>query len=694
MNKQEASDRIKKLRESINRYRYDYHVLNKSTISEAAIDSLKHELAQLEEQHPDLITADSPTQRVAGEPLKAFKKVTHAIPMLSLNDAFSSEELEAWEGRVRKLIPNADWSYLVEPKLDGLAVALIYEHGKFVLGATRGDGRVGEDVTLNLRTIEAVPLSFSQKERGDTASLLIKRALASRVEIRGEIVISRKDFAKLNEQQANKGLPKFANPRNLAAGSIRQLDPKLAAARKLDFVAYQVLADIGLTTHEQEHQLLQVLGFRSLEVKVVKNSAQIQAVLDDIHTKRARFSYQTDGAVISIDEHAYWSRLGVVGKAPRYALAYKFAAEESTTKILDIQVQVGRTGAITPVAIMEPVSVAGTTVSRATLHNEDEIERKDIRIGDTAIIRKAGDIIPEVIKVLPELRTGHEKKFHMPKACPLCDSKIVRPAGEAIARCSNSNCFGQEKERIIHFVSRAAFDIDGAGEAVIDQLLQKSIIRDPADLFFLKKGDIEALDRFAEKSAENLYNAIQASRQQPLARFLYALGIRHVGEQTAYALAQFLAHRLLSRNVKVSKVWDVLKQVTVDALEDIPDVGGVVAKSIHNFIYSDAARTLIDKLDLADITLLVPEIVTSRLPLHGKTVVFTGSLATITREAAEARVRELGGKAAGSVGSNTDYVVIGVDPGSKADRARALGVTVLNEHDARRLLGLSDKGNA
>jgi len=685
--KKAAEERVAKLRESINRYRYEYHVLDKSSISASALDSLKHELSQLEEQYPELITPDSPTQRVAGEPLKEFKKVTHQIPMLSLNDVFSSEELEAWVERVRKLILSEQFSFFVEPKLDGLAVSLIYEKGEFVLGATRGDGRVGEDVTVNLRTIESVPLTLESHAGNGLSKEIIKKALATRLEIRGEVVMSRTNFEFLNKEQAKKGLPMFMNPRNLSAGSIRQLDPKLTAARRLDFVAYQVLGDVGLITHEQEHLLAAALGFKSLRTKKVQRVSDVTQFLGDLERRREAFAFQTDGAVINVNETRLWPRLGVVGKAPRYTIAYKFAAEEVTTKILDIQVQVGRTGAITPVALMEPVKVAGSTVSRATLHNEDEISRKDIRIGDTVIIRKAGDIIPEVVSVLPDLRTGHEKPFRMPTKCPLCGSKIVKPEGEAVARCSNLQCFGQERERILHFVGRTGFDIDGAGEAVIDQLLQKSLIRDPAGLFFLKAGDIEALERFAQKSAENLYNAIQSSKKQPLARFLYALGIRHVGEQTAYDLAQFLVKRFGA----ISTVRELSKHLTSLTQADfaaIADVGPVVANSLDEAVTSESLLTVLAKLDKAGITLESPSR-SAHLPLEGMTFVFTGSLLSITREEAEERVRELGGKASGSVSAKTDYVVIGDDPGSKADKARKLGVKILSEKEARQLLKLS-----
>ncbi len=692
MNKQQAQQRISKLRESIDRYRYEYHVLDKSSISEAALDSLKHELTLLEQQFPELITPDSPTQRVAGEPLKQFKKVQHRTPMLSLNDVFSVEELQAWYERIQKIVPNEKITYYAEPKLDGLAVSLVYQNGVFEYGATRGNGVVGEDVTLNLRTIESIPLLLNREVVTDpTLKKWQEQALKSRIEIRGEVVISRPNFKKLNEIQKKNGLPTFANPRNLAAGSIRQLDPKLAAARLLDFVAWRLIAPFELPRHQDEHHLASALGFKTRpEARSCNNLEEVNKFLKELSKLREHLPFQTDGAVINIDQARLWPKLGVVGKAPRAIIAFKFAAEEASTKVLDIQVQVGRTGALTPVAMLEPTVVAGSTVSRASLHNEDEIKRKDIRIGDTVIIHKAGDIIPEVVKVLTELRDGSEKVFKMPRKCPLCESKIVQPEGEAVARCSNPNCFGQEKERILHFVGRAAFDIDGAGEAVIDQLLQKALIRDTADLFLLKLGDIEALDRFATKSASNLYDAIQSSKHQPLARFLYGLGIRHVGEQTAYDLANYLRQKFGKELEKSAALLQKAQSLSLEDYEGIEGVGKVVAESIYQYFNADSTKTLFHKFHSVDLSLEMPEVSdVEKLPLYGKTVVFTGHLESITREEGEARVRELGGKPSSSVSQNTSYVVVGTDPGSKADKAKKLGVPILTEKEAKKLLELN-----
>jgi DNA ligase (NAD+) len=697
MNKEEAKERIEKLKNSINKYRYDYHVLNKSTIPDAALDSLKHELSQLEGQYPELITPDSPSQRIAGEPLKQFNKVEHKQRMLSLNDMFSKEETGEWITRISKLIPGKRWNYLVEPKLDGLAVSLIYENGQFVLGSTRGDGRVGEDVTQNLRTIDAIPLSLPSFGRALVGAVhelpekgrFVNRPydIKGRIEVRGEVVISRKNFAKINKEQEAKGLLIYANPRNLAAGSIRQLDPKLAASRKLDFVAYQVISDGTIKTHQEEHKLITEWGFISLETKICSSLNEIEGFLAHILKERDGLVYQTDGAVITVNEKNLWGPLGIVGKAPRYSVAYKFAAEEVTTKILDIEVQVGRTGALTPVAIMEPVLVAGSTVSRATLHNQDEIERKDVRIGDTIILRKAGDVIPEVVSVLTELRTGKEKKFIMPMICPLCGSKTLRKEGEAVLRCSNKNCFGQEKETIIHFVSRLAMDIDGAGEAVIEQLMESGLIRDAADLYFVKFDELKALDRFAEKSAQNLIDAVIKSKNVVLNRFIYGLGIRHVGEVTAYSLARFISEKIKHNEYSVKDLWHALHSISLEEWQNIDDVGGVVGQSIYEYIHSKHAQNLMDKFAKAGFVIKAP-VVRANLPLQGKTFVLTGELGSITREDAEMRIRELGGKASGSVSAKTDYVIVGENPGSKAKKAQDLGIKIISENEATKLLDL------
>ncbi|MBI4407583.1 MAG: NAD-dependent DNA ligase LigA, partial [Candidatus Kerfeldbacteria bacterium] len=496
MNLNSAKQRIAQLKQTIDHHRYLYHVLDKQEISEAALDSLKHELAQLEEQFPQLVTTDSPTQRVGGKPLPGFKKVKHSRGMLSLNDVFSAKELQEWEQRVRKLAPGKP-QYYAEIKMDGLAVNLRYEAGIFVQGATRGDGKVGEDVTENLKTIESIPLRLL----GDYPAV---------VEVRGEVYMTKQHFEQLNQREDNK----YANPRNVSAGSIRQLDPKMTASRKLSFMAYDCVTDLGLQYHSEIHQWLQDHGFPSNpHNKICRSLAEVETYHADIMKRRAKLPYWTDGVVVNIDDLELFKTLGVIGKAPRGSVAYKFPAEQATTIVEDIQVQVGRTGALTPVAHLKPVFVAGTTVSRATLHNDDEIKRLDVRIGDTAIIEKAGDIIPDVVKVLPELRSKSSKAYLFPKKCPACGSAVERRAGEVAYYCPNPNCFAQERERFYHFVSKTGFDIRGLGPKIIDQLMDEGLIHEYADLFKLTAGDLEPLERFAEKKASNIVADIHARRQ-------------------------------------------------------------------------------------------------------------------------------------------------------------------------------------
>jgi len=546
MNKQETKNRIKKLRELIEKYRYAYHVLDKSLVSDAVNDSLKHELQELENQYPDLVTPDSPTQRVGGKPLEKFEKVIHERPMLSLTDAFSFDELKEWETRNSKITP-LRWNYFAELKIDGLAVSLIYENGIFVRGATRGDGRVGEDVTQNLKTIEAIPLRLNSKFeiRNSKQIQNPKFKLPKRIEVRGEAFMSIKTFEEINQEQEKKGQPKFANPRNAAAGSIRQLDPKITASRKLSFYAYDLVTDLGQKTHQEAHEIMKLLGFpTNPHNQYCKNLDEVEKYHQKWATERQKLPYWTDGIVVVVNDLEILKKLGVVGKAPRGMIAYKFPPEEATTIVEDITVQVGRTGALTPVAVLKPVLVAGSTISRATLHNEDEIKRKDIRIGDTVVVRKAGDVIPEVASVLKDMRTGREKQFKMPKKCPVCGGPVIRPAGEAIARCINKNCFAQNFRRYQHFISKPAFDIAGVGPKILAKFIDEGLIKDPADLFTLKEGDIAPLERFAEKSARNIVESIQSHKKVSLGRFIYALGIRNVGEETAYDIAEFISNRL------------------------------------------------------------------------------------------------------------------------------------------------------
>lgn len=686
MIKGEAKKRIEKLCETIERHRYLYHVLDTQEISDAALDSLKHELFQLETQFPDCITPTSPTQRVGGTPLDKFQKVNHASPMLSMEDIFSAQELEEWEARIRRLVPRAHLDYYTEIKMDGLAVSLTYIDGIFDLGATRGDGKVGEDVTHNLKTIEAIPLTlhvpsekdielFLKKYKGLVDARRVVEMLTSAqgtIEVRGEVFMTKKVFDGLNRQQKKKGLPPFANPRNASAGSIRQLDPSIAASRKLDFFGYALMDEerSGITTHEQSHEILTLLGIKTNRLDVrCKNLDEIGVYHKKIQNKREGLPFWTDGIVVVVNDTQTFNRLGVVGKTPRGMIAFKFPAQQVTTVLRDVQFQVGRTGTLTPVGTFDPVFVAGTTVTHATLHNIDEINRLDARIGDTVIIEKAGDIIPKVIRVLEEMRNGSEKKIIVPKKCPICESPVIRNEGEVAIMCSNNQCFAKEKEKIIHFVSRKAFDIDGLGDKIVEQLITVGLLQDAADLFALKTGDLESLERFAEKSANNLIEALDAAKQIELPRFLYALGILHVGEETALDLAQ------------VFGTLEELRLASRQELEKVPNIGVVVAKSVADYFFEKSTHRFLERLSTNGVQVMPFHQTKQPQTLTGKTFVLTGALASLTRDEAKQKIRDRGGDISSSVSKETDYVVVGDDPGSKAEKAKKLEVRIISEND-------------
>ncbi len=655
-----AEKRAKQLRDLLNKYSYEYYVLDKPTVSDAVYDSLTGELKEIEKKFPELVTPDSPTQRVGGQPVDKFEKVRHITPMLSLSDVFSEEEIRDWEKRILKLSGKKSLDYFCELKIDGLSVMLTYEDSLFARGTTRGDGTTGENVTQNLRTITSVPLRLRQK-------------LSGRLDVRGEVYMSKEAFERVNAAQAKKGLATYANPRNLAAGSVRQLDPKITSERKLDTYIYETYTDIGAKTHEEKHKKLASLGFKtSRYVKYCKNIDEVIEYAHFWNDKRNSLDFQVDGLVVNVNDNEIFDKLGSVGKAPRGAVAYKFAAEQATTTIEEIRVNVGRTGAVTPFAVMKPVRIAGSTVSRATLHNEDEIKKKDIRIGDTVVIQKAGDIIPEVIKPLAELRTGKEKIFKMPAICPICGSKIMKPEGEAVARCSNPKCYAVEKEQLIHFASKDAFDIDGLGEKIIEQLLTEGIISDAADFFALTEGDLVPLERFADKSAKNLVEAIQAKRKVSFSRFLYGLGIRYVGAVNASLLATSFEN--LER----------IRKANQEDLSKVEGIGTVVAKSIYDWFREERNLKLLKKLKSLGVGY---EKVKVRNKLEGATFVITGSLGTMSREEAEEKIRLLGGKASGSVSKATDYLVVGENPGSKLGKAQSLGVKVISEKELLKKLG-------
>lgn len=674
LSKSEARARAANLRRVINAERHRVHALNTQTMSEAALDSLKHELTQIEARFPDLITPDSPSQRVSGEARKQFTKVRHAQPMLSLNDVFLNEEMRAWEARIVRMLGSGRRpSYFAEVKMDGLALSLVYERGRLSVAATRGDGTVGEDVTANVRTIEAIPLSL------ETNALPARfRARAPhRIEVRGEVHMPRASFKKLNANHKKTGGQMFANPRNAAAGSIRQLDPRITASRNLSFFAYDLLADFGQTTHEENHEIAKALGFPVNQLS--RRCASIGDVIAYhafIGKKRDRLPYQIDGIVVNVNDTALHRELGVAGKAPRGSIAFKFAAEEATTTIKDIIIQVGRTGALTPVAVLTPVQIAGTTVSRATLHNADEIARHDLRIGDTVIIHKAGDIIPEVMRTLMDLRTGKEKKFHMPTHCPACGKPVTRRDGEVAFYCVNPKCPAKHRESLYHFVSRRGFDIAGLGSKIIDQMVEAGLVQEPSDFFHLLPQDLQTLEFFAEKKAENTIRAIQSRKHVPLGRFLFALGIRHVGEETAYDVAAHFG------------TLEAIRCASADDFTGVTNVGTVVAKELGAYFTSPANQKLVDHLLAAGVRVEHAERPKHQGKLAGKTVVVTGTLATMSREEAHRRIRAAGGNPAGSVSKNTNTVVAGENPGSKIDKARTLGVAVITEERFRALLGL------
>lgn len=662
MTKSEAKKRIDKLIDEINHHRHLYHVLDQQDISDAALDSLKKELENLEKQFPEFLRNDSPSQRVGGKALDKFVKVTHSSKVLSLVDAFKIEDIYDWQERNEKLLGQKIKGYYSELKLDGLTVVLTYKNGVFWRGATRGDGKVGEDVTNNLKTIESIPLSLKS---------LKGTKLPEIVEVRGEVVMQKDVFEKINKKQSKQGLPLFANPRNVAAGSIRQLDPKIAASRKLDCIVFEIITNIGQKTHEESHDFLAKLGFKTNpNNKYCQDISEVDKYLKKWIDKRKSLPYWTDGAVIVVNDIAQEKALGHIGKAERWMIAYKFPAEQVTTKVLDIEVQVGRTGALTPVAILEPVLLAGSTVSRATLHNQDEIDRLDVRVGDTVIVQKAGDIIPDIVKVLPKLRSGKEKKYKIANSCPACGSEVIQKQGEVAYYCSNKNCYAKNVESLIHFVSKKGFNIDGLGDRIVAQLMDKGIIVTPADIFRLEIGDLDGLEGFADKKINNLLSSIEASKDISFSNFIYALGIRHVGEETSILLADHYAN------------LEKLRQSDKYELEDLMDIGPEVAKSIVSWFEEN--KKLLDDLLEQGIKIKYTKKTSSKLA--GKTFLFTGSL-DMSRDQAKSLIRSAGAKVVSSVSSNLDYLVIGQKPGSKLTKAQEYkNIKIIEEKDFLDLL--------
>lgn len=664
--KDEAKKRIEKLRKYIEKLRYEYHVLDKPSATDAQWDQLMRELVGLETEFPEFYDKNSPSQKVGGEPLKKFKTVPHKYPMLSLNDSFNEQELTAWYERMARLVgeaPIKKSGFYCELKMDGLATSLVYENGELSYALTRGNGRVGEDITENIKTVKAIPLKLREESK------LFNTVKNKRIEIRGEVYMPTSSFEALNAERKRKGEPLFANPRNAAAGSLRQLDSKITAGRNLNFMAYSMVG-IETALHEEEHKMIEDLGLPSDGHN--KFCPDLDCILDlwnKWEKERPKLKFQIDGMVVNINDEKLFAKLGVVGKAPRGAIAFKWPAEEVTTVVEDITVQVGRTGTLTPVAHFKPVVVAGSTVSRATLHNQDEVDKKDIRIGDTVVIHKAGDVIPEVVKSIGDLRNGHEKKFKMPEVCPICGSRVERKPGEAAHRCTNTRCFAIEFKGLTHFVSKQAFDIDGLGPKILEKLVTEGLIKDAADLFTLKVGDLEPLERFAEKSAQNVIDSIDQSKGIELSRFIYALGIRNVGEETAIDLAE--------RYHSIEKLENAL----LEDINSIYDIGPVVAKSIYDYFQSIRNREFIDRLIRNGVKVLGPKIVEKKKEIADKTFIFTGGLDSMTRDDAKALVRKYGGKVSESVSRNVDFVVAGVDPGSKYDKAKKIRVKIISEED-------------
>jgi len=667
----EAKTRVEKLRELINDYRYHYHVLDESTMSESAADSLKHELSQLEEKYPELVTSDSPTQRVAGVALDKFTKVTHQRPMISLNDVFDREEIEAWIARTEKLMPGRKHEFFVDIKMDGLACALVYEDGFLKQAITRGDGRVGEDVTMNVRTIENVPLNLRHSKG-------FENFLSGRTEIRGEIVMYKKDFEALNKRREKEDKPAFMNPRNLAAGTIRQLDPKLVAERPLHFRAYDILRDdqADVPTYGFGYEAIRALGITAnKEADVFDSLDKVMSYVNEWDEKRKELSFNTDGLVIKINDRKLYNELGVVGKTPRGAVAYKYAAEEATTVVRDIVISIGRTGAATPVAVFDPVVVAGTTVQHASLHNADEIGRKDIRVGDTVIIFKAGDIIPQVQKVLSELRPKSAKPFNYEQelASQFPGLKFDRPDGEAVYRVKGDAGTLLLKKQIEHFASRAALDIDTLGEKNVVAIVDAHLVYDLADIYRLTEKDLLTLERFAEISARKLVQAIQEKKDVPFSKFLYGLGIRHIGTQTAIDLAHAF------------KSLDTLGTATYKQLMEVNGIGEIVADSLLMWFEDEDNKKLLSKFRSLGVWPEKDKGLTGALV--GKSFVITGTLESMGRDAAAEKIRALGGTFQSSVAQGTTYLVMGSNAGqSKAEKARKLGTEVIDEDQLLRLI--------
>ena len=659
MDREKAKKRIEELRREIEYHNHRYYVLDDPVISDGEYDVLMSELQGLEGRHPGLISPNSPTQRVGAQPLEGFNTISHAVPMLSLANAMAVEEVIDFDRRVKKILNTGDVDYVMEVKIDGLAVELVYVNGEFKQGSTRGDGFVGEDITQNLRTIQSIPMRLIQ-----TSDI----PLPEHLEVRGEVYMGRKEFQALNKKREETGEPLFANPRNAASGSMRQLDPKITAGRKLNIFCYAPgrVSGIRLETHMEFLDNLKIWGFRINPF--IKLCIHIDDIIDYykyIKHIRDEIPYEIDGTVIKVNRLDYQELLGTVSRSPRWAIAFKFEAQEELTSVEAIEVSVGRTGALTPVAILKPVLIGGVEVSRATLHNEDEIQRKGIMIGDTVMVSRAGDVIPEVVRVVKEKRSGHEKPFSMPGRCPVCGEDVVRPPGEAIRRCVNINCPAQIKGSIEHFASKRAMDIDGLGTKLVEQLVDKKVIRDVSDLYYLKMEDLIGLERMADRSAKNIIDAIEASRRRPFGRFIYGLGIRHVGEHIAGLLAE-----------RFGNIHELI-EADIEALLRIPEVGPEAASSIVSFFKDMKNRETIDRILAGGVAIEYGP--TNKGKLDGTLFLFTGSLKSMSRDEARQKIEDLGGKTTNAISRKVTHLVAGEEAGSKLDKATRLGIKILSE---------------
>lgn len=672
MTKKEAQKEIEKLRPEIERYNRLYYTESKSVISDFEFDKLLARLQELEKLFPELLTPDSPTQRVGGAPLKSFKTVTHRVPMLSLDNTYSGEEVLEFDKRVKKFLNQDSCAYFAEEKIDGVSLSLIYEEGLLVLGATRGDGERGDDVTENVKTIKSIPLRLPAP--GASSSIKVPK----RLEVRAEAYISHKNFARINQEKEKIGEEIFANPRNACSGSLKLLDPKLVAARKLDARVHGLAIIEGGQKLESQSEALEY--FKLLGLPVIENArrcldvAQVQKFIEEFQTRKNSLDHDVDGLVVKVDSFEFQRALRTTSKSPRWAIAYKYPAERAETELESITVQVGRTGVLTPVANLKPVRLSGTTVSRASLHNKDEIERLDVRVGDIVRVEKCGEIIPKVIEVVHEKRKKGLKKFEFPEKCPVCGAKVEKLGDEVAVRCLNPACPAQLKGRVRHFVQRDAMDIEGLGAMWIESFVEKGLIKDLADIYYLDRKEIEGLERMGEKSTENLFAAIEESKSRPLERLIYGLGIIDVGERSSYLLAQKFKH------------LEKLAEVSLEDLQAIREIGPVTAQSIYEFFRQPATRDLIKKLKKKNVRFDIVEEIKSDTPFSGKTFVITGTLEKYERSQAEALIRGLGGHPSGSVSKKTNYLIAGPGAGSKLEKAKELGITVLTEEEFLRML--------